>query len=1228
MTASNEQQGHRLIAMGLADRELVSAAWERLAGEPGADLAELFLRGGRITAEQAATVRQSASASGVVAAPTAAAVVAAPQPIPGYSIERELARGGMGRVLLATNSAGARCVIKMLLPEASTERGIARFEREAELLAAIKHPHIVPIHARGRTATGEPWLALPYVEGENLAECLERRGVEALTETVPAWFAGLASALAALHKAGLVHRDLKPENLMIESETDRPVLVDFGLAKRVESVGDSPERLDALTRTGEVIGTPAYMAPEQLVGATDPDQESARDIWAFGATLFTVLTGQPPFRADSFVSMAAAVSSRAAPRCSSIAPDIPSWLEAICTACLQRDPARRPTAAELTTTLESRGAVSLPRRGRSPLRPILIGLLALALVAGLGVAALLSRDAEAPKLIVQTSRDGATRESRVELKGRVEDAAPDHLLINGERAPLLSGGRFRRTLALTDGANSFRVQAVDRAGNRSKVITIERRLDRLPPDVEGLSVRWRDGRVELRGKLSEPDCRLRIGDVELALESSRLLTPLDPVLLDASGQIHLLDRAGNESTLELPVARVTTPSELIPARTRLPDSGLLLLGPGTYSAWRTLKRPLSVIGLGAPSEVVLQRKEGPFVRLDDGGAVRLESLTLVHESKNAAGDPAVELRAARAELFAVAIRSCGVAIRLTGKTDQPARLRLRQARIAAGSGRAIVADDSHLELDSVAIVEVRTLVNGRSAIRALRCPRVELDRLRFARVRAGALQLDRSLVLAADLAIDEASGTGVSLNTVAGHLVDTRIRDVTFSGIRAGQGTRIAASDLRIENAGKDRRALGVALKLEARSTIDLHDCVIGTENAGGLFARDRSLLHLTRVRCAKGSDPGRLILPFPSGLIIREHSRQSLRSLVEITTVKGRPFYPGSTHTLREGGHLRSVIAEGTAAAIARRWLKDPGSVSHFEAAACFALLAEPTPEELEVLARRAILGPLESTNPVTHQEALLTVLSARRLSPALLERLAGWFDRSRQAGHNLTLLAALLQQPTPKPLIKSLLEALNTANGVLALETFEALLRSADAPEVFQALKAWRVQDRAPLMQAAVELAIAEAARTGRLDRDRFRELMEAGEAPLGRIARLGLAGPLALPRLEQQADAAEASRRREVAMACGFLGPEALPILLKLADDPEPAVRRRALSSLKVLASRADSSSAEARAKILAALEESEPSVLETALRAAQELELEASRRQTARARLDATPEPPFR
>lgn len=337
--------------------------------------------------------------------------------VPGYELVEELGRGGMGVVFKARQTGLNRLVaLKMVLGGTllDTER-LARFRREAEAIAQLQHPYIVQIYEIG-SLEGQPFFALEYVPGGSLDRYLQ--GQPQLPHEAAALVEKLAEAMQAAHERGIIHRDLKPANVLLtfsrapkarvleetESALDSPArasgarqnelneavpkITDFGLAKRLETEAGH-------TKSGDIVGTPSYMAPEQAAGRAK-EVSPAADIYALGAILYEMLTGRPPFKGVTPMETVLQVLHEEPLPPSRLQPKLPADLETICLKCLRKEiPQRYVTAQalaeDLRRFLDNRPILARPvgraeRTWRWCRRnPVLASLAGLLLLAGLGL---------------------------------------------------------------------------------------------------------------------------------------------------------------------------------------------------------------------------------------------------------------------------------------------------------------------------------------------------------------------------------------------------------------------------------------------------------------------------------------------------------------------------------------------------------------------------------------------------------------------------------------------------------------------------------------------------------------------------------------------------------------------------------------------------------------------------------------------------------------------------
>ena len=253
-----------------------------------------------------------------------------------YEILAEVGRGGMGIVYRVRQRGLNRIVaLKMLLPGAlASGDELRRFFTEAEATAGLQHPNIVTIHEVGE-ADGCHFFSMDYIEGSSLSQRLKAGPVPG--RTAARYVQTVARAMHHAHRHGILHRDLKPGNILLDRE-DQAHVTDFGLAKRLGS--DSGH-----TRSGSVLGTPGYMAPEQAAGKVK-DLGPATDIYGLGAVLYECLTGRPPFQAATAVDTVMQVLEREPVPPTLLNPNVEKDLETICLKCLDKDPTRRYASAE------------------------------------------------------------------------------------------------------------------------------------------------------------------------------------------------------------------------------------------------------------------------------------------------------------------------------------------------------------------------------------------------------------------------------------------------------------------------------------------------------------------------------------------------------------------------------------------------------------------------------------------------------------------------------------------------------------------------------------------------------------------------------------------------------------------------------------------------------------------------------------------------------------------
>jgi eukaryotic-like serine/threonine-protein kinase len=261
-----------------------------------------------------------------------------------YEILEEIGRGGMGVIYRARQQHSRRIVAvkRVLAHQVNSHETLVRFRREAEAVASLDHPNILPIHEVSESEEGLPYFSMKYATGGSL------RSTASTLRTQPRecvrLMAKIARAIAYAHGKGVLHRDLQPGNILLD-ENGEPMVSDFGLAKWLDQTSD-------LTRTLETLGTPGYIAPEQAECRADK-LTAAADVYSLGAILFYLLTGRPPFVGPNVLHVIHQAAATHAPRLRSLAPSLDRDLETIVARCLEGDPkARYQSAGALADDLE------------------------------------------------------------------------------------------------------------------------------------------------------------------------------------------------------------------------------------------------------------------------------------------------------------------------------------------------------------------------------------------------------------------------------------------------------------------------------------------------------------------------------------------------------------------------------------------------------------------------------------------------------------------------------------------------------------------------------------------------------------------------------------------------------------------------------------------------------------------------------------------------------------
>ena len=271
-----------------------------------------------------------------------------------YRVDRVIGVGGMGAVVSARHlQLDEKVAIKLLLPQMlQNDEVVQRFLREARAAIKIRSEHCVRVLDVGTLENGAPYMVMEYLEGEDLAAIVARRAALAIPDVID-WVLQAGEALAEAHALGIIHRDLKPANLFLTRRADGTPSVkvlDFGISKQTASGADA-----GVTKTQAVLGSPRYMSPEQMRSTKDVDARA--DVWALGAVVHELVSGVPPFDADTMTALCAAILQDQPRSMRSTRPDVPPALEATVLGALEKDRSRRfQNVAQLAAALAPFGS--------------------------------------------------------------------------------------------------------------------------------------------------------------------------------------------------------------------------------------------------------------------------------------------------------------------------------------------------------------------------------------------------------------------------------------------------------------------------------------------------------------------------------------------------------------------------------------------------------------------------------------------------------------------------------------------------------------------------------------------------------------------------------------------------------------------------------------------------------------------------------------------------------
>lgn len=361
-----------------------------------------------------------------------------------YQLLEEVSRGGMGVVYKARDvNTNKIYALKFMLP-GSDEESQKRFLREAKALSMVRHPNVVSILQYGQD-NGLPFIVMELIEGESLSKLVQATLRSSGEAPSYSWtisiFKQIAEGLKACHDQGLCHRDIKPDNILIENGSQNPKLIDFGLVKMDPSHGRL-DSLSTLTKSGDFLGTPYFMSPEQFDPKECGELGLPSDIWSLGTTLFYCLTGKPPYEGEALVNIYSKIVVGEPPTVSSVNNKVPERLVTLCSLCMRKDASQRITAEEIIELLES-------NESRNPLvKPILAGTILMAMGLLLTMLVVNFQDPEPISFIANKSRAKVNKKApptnfveqeEISIKA-IRDRAK---LIEGESAFILDLGLER-----------------------------------------------------------------------------------------------------------------------------------------------------------------------------------------------------------------------------------------------------------------------------------------------------------------------------------------------------------------------------------------------------------------------------------------------------------------------------------------------------------------------------------------------------------------------------------------------------------------------------------------------------------------------------------------------------------------------------------------------------------------------------------------------------------------
>lgn len=559
-----------------------------------------------------------------------------------YQILGEISRGGMGVVYKALHrEMGKAVAIKVILSQLPNTEDVQRFEREALTLGQLNHPNIVRVFEfSGFSHQSHAYMVMEFVEGVTFHSWVKERvrksgTAVALEESAPI-LETLASALSYCHSKGIAHRDLKPVNVIIEKGSTRPVLLDFGLVK-ADAKRLAPGLVEIgspLTATGEILGTPAFMAPEQI----DPNGRFGPlgfpcDVWGFGGLLYFAVTGRPPHQGSGLIEIFGNIIDTEVSPPSVFEPQVPDWAEQLCIACLRRDSLSRIDIQSVSELIRTRHP-TLEESPKTSIKGPLFVLFAVMVALLLTAVGILKSEPVTPELSFSRDIAVSTRKSEVLVSGTVSKAThiQFQIKIKGkakkQKINVEGKQRFEVTLPLgqAEGEHFISARAIrGKTFSALKQWTIK--VDRTPPSVTYKFPKpCFESPITINCKADEEVAYFKIngkkvacdnqGNIELALPIGKhtLKFEVADVLGNISAPRNLVIRRDSllvvTQTPErhhrfFSMADVPVYKDLREAVKNAPKNAKIAIFPGTYEAALDLKRPITLEGIGERDSVHL-----------------------------------------------------------------------------------------------------------------------------------------------------------------------------------------------------------------------------------------------------------------------------------------------------------------------------------------------------------------------------------------------------------------------------------------------------------------------------------------------------------------------------------------------------------------------------------------------------------------------------------------------